>query len=194
MKRFALIILLAAVVGSPLSAQATVIYPEQPLEPNRARVRDAVYILRDTLQPVLASIASLERDFRKTSPQLMTSRARTLVIHCAAAARNVAPTRAVVVETRVAGKSAVETRLKQAQHTRLQAQLDSLELSLTRCVTVFTRLSRPENAEEMRGYGNRRAQPLRKGILAYDEAVDGFFRAMEIPHRPLGAGPAPLAG
>lgn len=193
MKRIVLITLLAAAAVSPLSAQAAAIFPEQPLEPNRARVRDAVYVLRDTLQPVIATIARLQRDFRKSSPQLMSSRARELVTYCAAAERNVAPVQTVVVKTKVVGKTATQTRLKRAQHARLQRQLDSLDLTLTRCSTEFTRLSQPGNAEEMRGYGSRRAQPVREGILKYEDAVDGFFRSMEIPNRPLGAGPIPLA-
>jgi len=61
------------------------------------------------------------------------------------------------------------------------------------CRTEFERLGSRGNGEEVRGYGNRRAQPVRAEIMHYESAVDGFFRALEIPNRPLGARPDPLA-
>lgn len=187
MKRFALPALLVLAIAPGLQAQAAAVFPDQPLEANRATVRDAVYVLRDTLQPVIATIARLERDFRRTSPQLMSSRARELAASCTAAGRNIAPARGAVVKTKV------DSKLKRAQQVRLQAALDSLALSMTRCSTEFAEMSKPGKGEEVRGYGNRRAQPVRAEILSYESAVDGFFRAMAIPHRPLGARPDPLA-
>ena len=187
MKRSALLALLVVAVAPGLEAQAAAVFPEQPLEANRANVRDAIYVLRDTLQPVIATIARLERDFRRTSPHLMSSRARELAESCTAAGRNIAPTRAVVSKTRV------DSKLKRVQHLRLQGGLDSLALTMTRCSTEFAEMGKPGKGEEVRGYGNRRAQPIRAQIFSYESAVDGFFRAMEIPHRPLGARPDPLA-
>jgi hypothetical protein len=187
MKRFVLTALLAIAAAPALHAQAALVLPEQPLDSNRAGARDAIYVLRDTLQPVIAAIARLERDFRTTSVQSLTSRARDLGHACAAAERNVAPVREVV------GRTSTGSNLQRREQVRLGEGLTSLETMMGTCRTEFERLGKRGNGEEVRGYGNRRAQPVRAEILRYESAVDGFFRAMEIPNRPLGARPDPLA-
>ena len=187
MKRFALTALLAIAAVPAVHAQAALVLPDQPLDSNRAVARDAIYVLRDSLHPVIAAIARLERDFRTTSVQSLTSRARELGHACTAAGRNVAPVRTVVAATSTASK------LQRREQVRLEEALGSLAGVLGSCRAEFDRLGTRGNGEEVRGYGNRRAQPVRAEILRYESAVDGFFRAMDIPNRPLGARPDPLA-
>ena len=187
MKRFVLTALLAIAAAPALQAQAALVLPDQPLDSNRAAARDAIYVLRDSLYPVIAGIARLERDFRTTSAQSLTSRARELNSACAAAERNVAPVRKVV------GATSTASKLQRREQVRLDEALGSLSGVLGYCRTEFERLGTRGNGEEVRGYGNRRAQPVRAGIMQYESVVDGFFRALEIPNRPLGARPDPLA-
>jgi hypothetical protein len=187
MKPLVLTALLAIAAAPALSAQAALVLPEQPLDSNRETARAAIYVLRDSLHPVIAAIARLERDFRSTSPQALTSRARELQGACTAAERNVAPVREVVRTT------AVGSKLQRREQVRLETSLGTLATELGACRTEFEKLAKPGNGEEVRGYGNRRAQPVRAGIMSYESAVDGFFRAMDIPSRPLGARPDPLA-
>ena len=187
MKRFVLTTLLAIAAAPALDAQAALVLPEQPLDSNRAAARDAIYVLRDSLQTVIAAIARLERDFRSTSVQSLTSRARELHGSCAAAERNVAPVRKVV------GATATASKLQRREQVHLDAALGSLAGVLETCRTEFERLGTRGNGEEVRGYGNRRARPVRAEIMRYESAADGFFRALEIPNRPLGARPDPLA-
>jgi len=187
MKRFALTVLLAIAAAPALHAQAALVLPDQPLDSNRAGARDAIYVLRDSLHPVIAAIARLERDFRTTSTQSLTTRARDLGTACAAAERNVARTQTVV------GATATGSKLQRNEQRRLETALGSLSKQLASCRTEFERLGQRGNGEEVRGYGNRRAQPIRAEILRYESVVDGFFRAMDIPNRPLGARPDPLA-
>jgi hypothetical protein len=187
MKRFVLTALLAIAAVPALDAQAALVLPDQPLDSNRAAARDGIYVLRDSLYAVIAGIARLERDFRTTSTQSLTSRARELHSACAAAERNVAPVRKVVGATNTASK------LQDREKVRLGKALGSLGGVLGECSAEFERLGTRGNGEEVRGYGNRRAQPVRAEIMRYETAVDGFFRALEIPNRPLGARPDPLA-
>ena len=187
MKRFVLTALLAIAAAPALQAQAALVLPDQPLDSNRAAARDAIYVLRDSLYSVIAGIARLERDFRTTSAQSLTSRARELTSACAAAERNVAPVRKVI------GATSTASKLQRREQVRLHEALGSLSGVLGGCRTEFERLGTRGNGEEVRGYGNRRAQPVRAEIMRYESAVDGFFRALEIPNRPLGARPDPLA-
>lgn len=187
MKRFVLTALLAIAAVPALHAQAALVLPDQPLDSNRAAARDAIYVLRDSLHTVIAGIARLGRDFRTTSVQSLTSRARELHSACAAAERNVAPVRKVV------GATGTTSKLQRREQVHLDEALGSLSGVLGECRTEFERLGTRGNGEEVRGYGNRRAEPVRAEIMRYESAVDGFFRALEIPNRPLGARPDPLA-
>jgi hypothetical protein len=187
MKRFVLTALLASAAAPVVHAQAALVLPEQPLDSNRAAVRDALYVLRDTLHPVIAAVAWLERDFRATSVQALTSRARDLGQACAAAERNVPSTLAAVTRT------TTHAKFPRRSQVTLEASLGTLARELASCKAEFSKLGTRGNGEEVRGYGNRRAQPIRAEILRYESAVDGFFRALEIPNRPLGARPDPLA-
>jgi septal ring factor EnvC (AmiA/AmiB activator) len=188
MRRFALVALLVTGAAPALGAQAAMVVPEKPLDSERARLRDTVYVMRDTLAAVNASIARLQRDFRTASTPVLVSRARTLTADCAAARRRIPATRSAIAAAPIKSKLVLD------QQKRTTTELARLETELDRCVTEFGRLSTPAKGEEVRGYGNRKAAPIQTQIRRYDEAVTGFFSALEIPHRPLGARRNPLAG
>lgn len=188
MKRFAILCLLTVAAVPSLHAQGGTIWPEKPLDAEHARVRDALLMLRDTLLPAKAAIARLERDFGRASGAALTSHARLLADACVAIRRNLAPARQAIVS------APADTRLKRREQARVQGAIDRLGAQVSKCVAEFTPLGVAGKGEEVRGYANRRAHPLDVELAAYDRAVVGFFNALDIPYRPLGARPNPLAG
>ena len=72
--------------------------------------------------------------------------------------------------------------------------MDSLRTALSQCRTVFGEMAEPGKGEEVRGYGNRRAEPILRALGDYDSAARDFFRAWRIDVRPVGARPSPMAG
>lgn len=188
MKKLVLLISLALGIVPAAAAQSAMILPDKPLRPADAHVRDAVYQVRDSMAAVTSAAARLRRDFRTTSPAVLTSRARELARACSAALRNVPPTREAVVGRKV------DTKLEAAERVRLERALDAVEESLRQCDTDFTALSARGKGEEVRGYGNRRAETVVKRIVDYEEAARGYFSALRVPYSPRGAPPNPLAG
>ena len=65
---------------------------------------------------------------------------------------------------------------------------------MARCSTEFGAMAQAGKAEEVRGYGNRRAEPILKTLEDYDFTAESFFATWGIEVRPLGARPNPLAG
>ncbi|MEO8634613.1 MAG: hypothetical protein ABI587_04965 [Gemmatimonadales bacterium] len=171
MKAKTLLVALLIAGASPLGAQ-TVIAPPPRLDSTQTAVRDALYRLRDSLQLVDAASASIARDRAMSSDALLRSRASRLMTRCAAAARVVAPTRSVITS---AGLPAQDPKLKRAVLLR---SLDSLEVGLQSCVTVFERLKSPANAEELRGYGIGRGEKVQSYIRRHDKAVGPYFEAV----------------
>lgn len=188
MRRFVLAGLLLVGSAPALRAQAAMVLPEKELDAERLRLRDSVYVMRDTLSEVSASVARLQRDFRLASAPVLVSRARALAANCAAARRRVPHTRAMIAAAPIKTTFALE------QQKRTATELTRLESELDRCVKEFEAMSMPDKGEEVRGYGNRKAAPIQAQIRKYDAAIAGFFNALQIPHRPLGARRNPLAG
>ncbi|HEX6643530.1 MAG TPA: hypothetical protein VF037_02575 [Gemmatimonadales bacterium] len=188
MKRYAGLVLLALTAAPGLSAQASIVLPGRPLPPAHARMRDAAYVLRDTLVGVTSSAARLRRDFRTTSAASLVSRAREMRDACAASGRNIAAPRAVLKET------PADSPLSEREKARLLTAYGELEAATARCVEQFTPLSEAGKGEDVRGYGNRYGATVVDAIRSYERALDNYLRAMRIPNRPLGAGPDPLAG
>lgn len=174
--------------AASLQAQATVVLPDKPLPPEHARMQDAAYVLRDTLYAVTSAAARLHRDFRATSSASLTSRARELKLACGAVERNIANPRMVLTET------PTDSRYREREKKRLLGAYDDLARAAATCATRFTTLAEAGKGEEVRGYGNRDASAMVSEIRKYENALDGFFRAMNIPNRPRGARQNPLAG
>jgi hypothetical protein len=184
-----LVICMAAAPGaaSALGAQ-TIVQPAAPLDAGRVRLRDAMVTLRDSLITINGAAARLQRDYRTTSDAALTARAREIVRACARSIAVLPATREVV-----AAADAPAGARRRTQAGVLRA-LDSLQTTLTGCGTVFGELSRPGKGEEVRGYGNRRAEPILRALGDYDSAARNFFMAWGIDVRPIGARPSPMAG
>ncbi len=180
-----LVLLFAA---APLTAQATVILPEKELAPELEAVRVSLYEMRDSLSGVLSAISFLRQDLRRSSSAVLASRARHLAKQCAAALPVVTTTRASVVAAKPA-----DWRQEQSQ-LRLIAGLDSLPRLLTACDSTFSQMGLPGNGEEVRNYGNAKAEPLQVRLNGYNATAIGFFRAYRIEYRPQGVRRNPLAG
>jgi hypothetical protein len=188
MKRTAFITLCLIASAGSLDAQATMVLPDKPLPPAHARMRDAAYVLRDTLFAVTSAAARLNRDFRQTSDASLVSRAREMSLACGAVERNIADPRAAITGT------ATDSRFREREKQRLLAAFTDLARAAATCTSRFASLSEAGQGEEVRGYGNRDAAAMVSEIRKYEGALDGFFRSMNIPNRPRGARPNPLAG
>lgn len=183
------LLVLSLFVAAPLAAEAqAVVMPAAPLDAARTHVRDAMLLLRDSLMTINGATAALHRDFRRTSGAVLTARAREVSGACARSVRTIAPTREAVAGAQATNPVPVGTR------DALVRSLDSLRVELDHCVSEFTAMAAPGKAEEVRGYGIRRSEPVLKALGEYDRAANAFFATWGIEVRPLGARPVPLAG
>lgn len=182
------LILLFSLASAPLALNAqTVVRPAGPLRAAHAQVRDVMLVLRDSLMTVNGAAARLQRDFRTTSDAALASHARAVANACARSARTVVPTRKAVAAADADGSARINTR------TAVLRALDSLAAEMTKCSDEFGAMALPGKGEEVRGYGNRRAEPILKALYDYDAAATRFFKAWGMDVRPLGARPDPLA-
>lgn len=181
--------LLALMTAAPLALDAQgIVIPSSRLDGSRVRARDALLVLRDSLMTISGAAASLQRDFRRTSGAVLSARARELSSACARSARTIGPTRQAVAAAQATNPGPARSR------DALVRSLDSLNTELGRCATEFRAMSAPDKAEEVRGYGIRRSEPILKALGDYDRATAAFFVSWGIDVRPLGAHPDPLAG
>lgn len=181
-------LLLLGAAASPLGAQATLVKREAPLEPRREAARSALYELRDSVASVRSAATRLRLDLRSSSGATLISRVNELARHCEVAGRHVAPVRAMV------DSAPPVTRLERQEYQLLIGWLDSLPNAFSSCAADFGAMARKRDGEEIRGYANRRAEPLLKSINEYENEVRSFFRAYRMEYRPLGVGKNPLAG
>jgi hypothetical protein len=182
------LVLLLTLFARDLTAQATIVRPPAPLDSARATLRDAVLVLRDSLNSIDAAAARLQRDNRAASGAALSSRARIMRDACARSFRTVPATKVVVASA----DASSEVRVKHQR--KLLRALDQLGQGLSRCETEFAAMSKPGAAEEVRGYGNHRAARVQAELRKYAQAASGFLSVMGIKVTPLGAGPNPLAG
>jgi hypothetical protein len=187
MTRCGWLLLGGLVWAGPMSAQ-TVMRPDPPLDSARAAVRDALLILRDSLNTIDAAAARLQRDFRQASGPSLLSRARVMLEACARSERTVAPTRKAVLDVRALSPPRLKHR------SELVGSMDHLRGSLARCEKDFAAMSRPGQGETVRGYGNDRAIRVLSAMRKYENALRGFLGVMGITVPPLGANPRASAG
>jgi hypothetical protein len=181
------ILLGSLVCAGPASAQ-TVMRSDSPPDSARAAVRDAVLILRDSLNTIDGAAARLQRDFRQASGPSLLSRARVMREACARSERTVAPTRRAVLDVRP-----LEPR-RMKYRSELVEAMDHLRGALAQCQLDFAAMSRPGQGETVRGYGNDRAVRVQSAMRKYENALRGFLGVMGINVTPLGANPRPSAG
>ena len=187
MTRSLMLLFSLATAPVALNAQA-VVRPASPLRPAHVPVREAMLVLRDSLMTVNGAAARLQRDFRETSDAALTSHARGIANACARSVRTLAATRKTVAAAEADDRARLNTR------AAVLRGLDSLASELTKCSDEFAAMGLPGKGEEVRGYGNRRAEPILKALYDYDATAARFFKAWGMDVRPLGARPNPLAG
>jgi hypothetical protein len=178
---------LAAAGFQPLAAQ-TVVRPAAPLDSARAELRDALVVFRDSLITVDGAAARLQRDFRLASAPSLLSRARTMRDACARSLQTVPTTRATLQAAKLTHPRRLQLRRE------LVIALDSLKDVLRYCETEFSAMSKPEQAEVVRGYGNDRATRVQAGLRSYERTLRGFLQVMGIRVLPLGVPGSPSAG
>jgi hypothetical protein len=166
-----------------LPAQATVIQPEAPLDSARAAIRDNLLILRDSLMTIDGAAARLQRDFRQTSGASLLSRARVMHDACARSVRTIPPTREAVLDARLSEP------IRSKRRRELVQALDELRAALSRCEVDFAAMSRPGEAETVRGYSNVRAEVVQGAMRKYEQALREFFAALGIYVSPAGSNP-----
>ena len=181
------LLLLTILWVSPGTAQ-TVMRPDPPLDSVRAGLRDALLVLRDSLTTIDAAAARLQRDYRLASGPALLSRARVMREACAGSIRAVPPTRDAVLGTPIREPH----RLK--QRSELVREMDRLQKALARCEGEFAAMSRPGEAETVRGYANARAARIQSALRRYDAVLRGFLGAMGIKVTPPGSTPQPAVG
>lgn len=186
MTRSFILMLSLAALPVALSSQ-TVVRPAGPLSAAHVPVRDAMLVLRDSLMTVNGAAARLQRDFRQTSDAALTSHAREIANACARSLRTMVPTRKAVAAADAGDRARMNTR------AAVLRALDSLSVEMTKCSGEFGAMAAPGKGEEVRGYGNRRAEPILKALYNYDATAMRFFKAWGMDVRPLGARPDPLA-
>jgi hypothetical protein len=180
-------LLLGGLIVQPLTAQ-TVVRPDPPLDSTRAALREVLVVLRDSLSTVDGAAARLQRDYQAASGPSLLSRARVMRDACSRSSRTIRPTRDAVLAAKLTTDRKVQGR------KQLVMALDTLKGVLLRCETEFAAMSKPDQAERVRGYGNDRAVRVLGGIRKYEQSMRHFLGLMGIRITPLGASPTPLAG
>jgi len=184
-----LLLTLAALTlsAAPLSAQASVVMPRR-LAPEQEAVKREYLRFRDTLNLVEAASARLVRDMGRTSDAAMSARARTVQAGCVA---SLAMYDSALVRITALNPDNPKT---QRDRKHLLEAFSELNQSLKECDESFGRMAKPENIEELRGYGMSRGTRLRAGIHRFNGAARGYLTSVGIEVRPIGAGANPLAG
>jgi hypothetical protein len=180
-------LLLVLFAAGPLGAQ-TVVRPEPTLDSAQVTLRDAILGLRDSLATIDGAAARLQRDYRATSGSSLVSRARVMRDACARSIRTIPPTRQAVLDAQLATRDKIRGR------DHLVVALDTLQGALRWCETEFAALSKPEQAERIRDYGNDRAVKVLSAIRRYEQSMRDFMGLIGIPLTPLGAPASALSG
>jgi hypothetical protein len=179
---------LLALLGVPPAAAQTVVRPAAPLDSSRAALRNALVVLRDSLITIDAAAARLQRDFRTASAPSLLSRAGAMRQACSRSVRTIPSARAALQ----AADLTHPRRRKLRQD--LVTALDSLKGVLRYCETEFSAMSRPGQAEVVRGYGNDRAGRVQAGLRSYERHLRDFTQLMGIRVPPAGVPGTPSAG
>ncbi len=179
--------ILGCLISTSLQAQ-TVVRPDPPLDVNRARVRDVLLVLRDSLNAIDAAAGRLQRDSRQTSAASLVSRARVMRDACSSSARAVDPARTTVIGARVVGTTGARRRLDMVRG------LDVLSGELAHCRSEFASMGEAGQGERVRDYGNDRAARIQSALRDYERTLSRFLGTMGIKIEPPGASASPLAG
>lgn len=166
------LIALAALVASaaPVRAQI-VVQPEPPLDSTQSVIYDALYLLRDSLQYVEAASARFARDRNISSDAVLRSRALTMAERCETVVRITGEVREVVV------RSARPDPDPKGERPRYLSALETLRRQMQQCSAEFTRLAKPESAQELRDYGIGKGNRVEEAVRVYDAEITRYFHA-----------------
>ena len=181
-------LLALALASAPRLTAQTVIRPAPPLDSARAAVRDALVLLSDSLGTIDAAAARLQRDYQEATATSLLFRARMIREACTRAVGMVPLTRARVLATLVSESQRVKHRRE------LLSALDQLKTALNHCESEFDKMSRPGQAEIVRGYGNDRAVRVQGALRSYGRTLHEFYGVMGIRVTPVGADTKPASG
>ena len=133
-------------------------YKPEQLTPVQRQARDAVSTLRDSVSAAGGALARLSADVQTTSPQVLESRASTVVDRCAAAERQ----RTNSVTQLSTAALTTEGELK-ARKDMLK-EMSKLKKSLDLCHATYQPLAQRGKGQEVRDYGPSRAKPILAGF------------------------------
>jgi hypothetical protein len=184
-------VVLAALVlagaASGAAQQAVVKSGEKTLSLEQAQAQKGIMLLRDSLVATGSALRQLQRDYDKVSPRTLEGWARQVADHCAGAERTAPVARALV-----GGGSFIPSEMARAQKSMVQ-EIDRTTNALRSCQSTFRPLAEPGKGEEVRGYGNRRAEPILEQFKKYDAAAHRTALALDLDVREVfKAGQAPL--
>ncbi|HXI20376.1 MAG TPA: hypothetical protein VNH46_04790, partial [Gemmatimonadales bacterium] len=137
--------------------------------PSQQAMRATLYALRDSLLLVDAARARIARDLGGASDAALRSRARVMSERCQAASHSAVAARDSVSASELPVRDSLRAR------ESLVRALERLGADLDHCATEFEGLSRPEQAEELRGYGIGKGERVSQSIRRYQPAVQNYF-------------------
>jgi hypothetical protein len=174
-----LLVLLAA---SPATAQ-TVVQPEKPLDPGQVVARDAMVMLRDSLNSVTAASARLVRGVGPTSsPSWLQSRARSIASACTRSHTTMAAVRPVI-------EGGADTLTVQVNARRvLLAEMTSLDATLTACEQTWKARSSGAHAAAIREHGPSEVEALNRAVQVFDKKLSTYASTQGFKLPPMGSG------
>ncbi|MDH4130490.1 MAG: hypothetical protein OEV95_01640 [Gemmatimonadota bacterium] len=166
-----LIALAATLAGAvPVRAQM-VVQPEPKLDSTQQVIHSILYSLRDSLQYVDAASARLARDRDMTSDAVLRSRALTMAERCESVVRVTAEVKEVVI------RSARPDPDPKGDRPFYLGAVDTLRRRMQDCAAEFTRLAKPESAQELRDYGIGKGQRVQDAIRTYHPQITRYFHS-----------------
>jgi len=173
--------------ASTTTAQ-TVVPPEKPLAPGQVEARDAMVMLRDSLNSVTAAGARLVRGVGPTSSTAwLQARARSLATACTRSRTTMVTVRPVVE----GGKGTSQVQLNSRKN--LLASMTALDTSLTACEKTWKARSSAADATPIREQGPSEVVSLNNQAQAFDTKLAAYASALGFRLPTMGSGtPADL--
>lgn len=177
-----LLVLLAA---TSVTAQ-TVVQPEKPLDPGQVEARDAMVMLRDSLNSITAASARLVRGVGATSsPASLQARARSIAIACTRSHATMAAVRPVVE----GGEGTSEVQLNARRN--LLDSMTGLDANLTACEKTWKARSTAADATPIREHGPSEVEVLSQQVQAVDKKLTAYASSLGFKLPTMGSGTPP---
>ena len=188
MRMLVVLAALALAGAAPCAAQSQIV-PSGPkaLSPEQEQAQKGIMLLRDSVLTVASALRQFQRDYAQASPRTLEAWARNAADRCAAAGRTVPVARALV-----ASGNFVPTEMAKGQKD-LVAAIDRTSKTFRSCDDTFRPLAERGKGEEVRAYGNRRAEPLIKDLQKLEAAFHQGIKLLGLDLRVVTrAGKAPV--